>query len=358
MADLETMDEINLLSWQRDLGTFAYHATDVGFNASHVLHRCQVRLKPQHLTASTIKLQLNVRHRCTVWVNGVNMSGHETFHELSAEPGSLAACIESMRNAGAARGPDRWGGTATYDVTKAINISAADDEDGALNEVVVVIESYGLGTQADGANDARAPRGLLAAYWHGFNLIGEDHDDSEIHDHSHDKRTEQLKIRWEICGVDVTQLQQPYASSGFPDETSQTGWQPTVEHPFAPQRWSTRLNVDVNAGVQWWRWQMDPANMYKDEPVYLAISGKVVAYVWVNGLLLAKHRASSKPSSVLLRGGLGSSSQKASAAPDEVVVMMYGWADDADTSATCGGSSTVAVELSLNDSRGLSALAP
>ncbi|KAJ2811138.1 hypothetical protein GGI24_006886, partial [Coemansia furcata] len=194
MADLETMDEINLMSWQRDLGTFAYQATDIGFNGSHVLHRCQVRLKPQHLTASTIKLQLNVRHRCTVWVNGVNMSGHETFHELSAKPGSLTACIESMRNAGAARGPDRWGGTATYDVTKAINISAADDEEGALNEVIVIIESYGLGTQADGANDACAPRGLLAAYWHGFNLIGEDHDDSEIHDHSHDKRTEQLKI--------------------------------------------------------------------------------------------------------------------------------------------------------------------
>ncbi|KAJ2684259.1 hypothetical protein IWW39_005024 [Coemansia spiralis] len=267
MADLETMDEINLMSWQRDLGTFAYQATDIGFNASHVLHRCQVRLKPQHLTASTIKLQLNVRHRCTVWVNGINMSGHETFHEPSAEPGSLTACIESMRNAGAARGPDRWGGTATYDVTKAINISAADDEDGALNEVIVVIESYGLGTQADGANDARAPRGLLAAYWHGFNLIGEDHDDSEIHDHSHDKRTEQLKIRWEICGVDVTQLQQPYGSSGFPDEGTQAGWQPTVEHPFAPQGWSTRLNVDVNVGVQWWRWKMEPANERRDEPV-------------------------------------------------------------------------------------------
>ncbi|KAJ2701736.1 hypothetical protein H4218_001227 [Coemansia sp. IMI 209128] len=355
MADLETMDEINLMSWQRDLGTFAYQATDIGFNASHVLHRCQVRLKPQHLTASTIKLQLNVRHRCTVWVNGINMSGHETFHEPSAEPGSLAACIESMRNAGAACGPDRWGGTATYDVTKAINISAADDEDGALNEVIVVIESYGLGTQADGANDARAPRGLLAAYWHGFNLIGEDHDDSEIHDHSHDKRTEQLKIRWEICGVDVTQLQQPYGSSGFPDEGTQAGWQPTVEHPFAPQGWSTRLNIDVNVGVQWWHWKMEPANEHRDEPVYLTVSGKVVAYVWVNGLLLAKHRASTKPSSVLLRGGLYNGAQQAPVAADEVVVMLYGWADDADTSAA-GGSSAVVAELSINDSRGLLAL--
>ncbi|KAJ1671836.1 hypothetical protein GGF38_000504 [Coemansia sp. RSA 25] len=351
MADLETMDQINLMSWQRDLGTFAYQATDVGLNASHVLHRCQVRLKPQHLTASTIKLQLNVRHRCTVWVNGVNMSGHETFHEQSAEPGSLAACIESMRNAGAASGPDRWGGTATYDVTKAVNISAADDEDGALNEVIVIIESYGLGTQADGANDARAPRGLLAAYWHGFNLIGEDHDDSEIHDHSHDKRTEQLKIKWEICGVDVTQLQQPYGSSGFPDEATQAGWQATVEHPFAALGWSTRLNVNVNAGVQWWRWRLAPANANKDEPVYLVISGKVVAYVWVNGLLLSKHRASTSSSSVLLRGGLGGSGRSASSVADDVVVMMYGWADDADIS-----NSTVAVELSLSDSRELEAL--
>ncbi|KAJ2746957.1 hypothetical protein GGI20_000944 [Coemansia sp. BCRC 34301] len=347
MADLETMDEINLMSWQRDLGTFAYQATDVGFNASHVLHRCQVRLKPQHIMASAIKLQLNVRHRCTVWVNGVNMSGHETFHEQSAESGSLAACIESMRNAGSASGPDRWRGTATYDVTKAINVSAADDEDGALNEVIVVIESYGLGTQSDGANDARSPRGLLAAYWHGFNLIGEDHDDSEIHDHSHDKRTEQLKIRWEICGVDVTLLPQPYGSSGFPDEAAQAGWQATVEHPFAAVGWSTRLNVDVNAGVQWWRWKLAPANASKDEPVYLAVSGKVVAYVWVNGILLSKHRASTDPSSILLRGGLGGSGQQALSA-DDVTVMMYGWADDADS-----GNSRIAVELSLSNSHGL-----
>ncbi|KAJ2878623.1 hypothetical protein IWW38_006280 [Coemansia aciculifera] len=223
-----------------------------------------------------------------------------------------------------------------------MKISAAEDEDGALNEVIVVIESYGLGTQANGANDARAPRGLLAAYWHGFNLIGEDHDDSEIHDHSHDKRTEQLKIRWEICGVDVTQLQQPYGSSGFPDEATQAGWQATVEHPFAALGWSTRLNVDVNAGVQWWRWQLAPANVNKDEPVYLTVSGKIVAYVWVNGTLLSKHRASTSSSSVLLRGGFGGSGQRA--LPDDVVVMMYGWADDTDT-----GKSTIAVELSLSD---------
>ncbi|KAJ2482773.1 hypothetical protein EV174_003119, partial [Coemansia sp. RSA 2320] len=353
MADLETMDEINLMSWQRDLGMFAYQATDVGFNASHVLYRCQVRLKPQHLTATSVKLQLNARHRCTVWVNGVNMSGHETFHELNAELGTLSAWMEARRSPGSASGPDKWQGTATYDVTKAINISAADDEDGALNEVIVVVESYGLGTQSEGANDARTPRGLLAAYWHGFSLIGEDHDDSEIHDHSHDKRTEQLKIKWEVCGVDVTQLQQPYSSSGFPDEAAQSGWQATVEHPFASAGWSTRLNLDVNAGVQWWRWRLAPVDAFRDEPVYLNVSGKVVAYVWVNGHLLAKHRSSAKPSSFLLRGGLGSSGGLQAFAPaDEVVVMLYGWADDADAASAVGvssngGSPAIAVELSL-----------
>ncbi|KAJ2696882.1 hypothetical protein H4R19_005701, partial [Coemansia spiralis] len=120
LADLETMDQVNIMAWQRDLGTFAYQATDIGYNGSHVLYRCQLRLKPRHVTAHAIKLQLNARHRCTVWVNGINMSGHQTLHRRVAAPGTIAACIESLRAPGASAGADRWGGTVTYDVTRAM----------------------------------------------------------------------------------------------------------------------------------------------------------------------------------------------------------------------------------------------
>ncbi|KAJ2792314.1 hypothetical protein H4R20_006760, partial [Coemansia guatemalensis] len=170
MADLETMDDINVMSWQRDLGTFAYQASDVGFNASHVLYKCQVLLKPHHITSRKIHLQLNVRHRCTVWVNGINMSGHQTFHQRQSAPCSIAATIESLRTPGASAGGDRWGGTATYDVTDAIRLSGAEDKDGALNEVIVLVESFGVGAQAFGDNDAHTPRGLISAYWHGFDF--------------------------------------------------------------------------------------------------------------------------------------------------------------------------------------------
>ncbi|KAJ1941668.1 hypothetical protein FBU59_003438, partial [Linderina macrospora] len=162
MADLETMDEINVMSWQRDLGTFAYQATDIGRNASHTLYRCQVRLKPQHIKAPKIELQLNARHRCTVWVNGHSMSGHETAHAPHA-PTQFKRWTEALRTPGTLCGPDRWGGTVTYDVTKAMRISGAEDEEGALNEVFVIVESFGVGTQSDGYNDAHAPRGLIAA---------------------------------------------------------------------------------------------------------------------------------------------------------------------------------------------------
>ncbi|KAJ1964809.1 hypothetical protein GGI12_001177 [Dipsacomyces acuminosporus] len=365
MADLETMDEINVMSWQRDLGTFAYLATDIGRNGGHVLYRCQEALKPQHINSSKILLQLNARHRCTIWVNGINMSGHETVRVPAAAPGAIAAWIDSLRHPGSTRGPDRWGGTVTYDVTKNMKVSSADAEEGAMNEVVIVVESYGLGTQANGANDARTPRGIIAAYWHGFNLIGEDHDDSEIHDHSHDRRTEQLRAKWEVCGVDVMQLAQPFNSSGFPDEAAEEGWLTTVERPFAQDAWSTRLDFQVNKGVQWWRWQIPrPSDKHAEEPVYLNISGRVVAYVWVNGVLLAKHHSSLAESSVLLRGGLGGQllglqRQQNMSTADTVVVMLYGWADHADSSAKHAEGSTngpaIAVELSVTNRPRISA---
>ncbi|KAJ2556418.1 hypothetical protein EV175_002021 [Coemansia sp. RSA 1933] len=348
LSDLETMDQINIMSWQRDLGTFAYQATDIGFNASHVLYRCQVRLKPHHIKSPRIILQLNVRHRCTVWINGTNMSGHETFHASDRNASIVSGIIGALRNPGSSSGPDRWGGTVTYDVTKSILLSEADAEEGVLNEVVVLVESFGVGTQSNGFNDAHTPRGLIAAYWHGYNLIGEDHDDSEIHDHANDSRTEQLKTRWEICGIDSTLLPQPFNSSGIPDESEQSGWLSAVEKPLVQKGWSTAVDVDVDSGVQWLRWQisdLENAKQRRDEPLYLYITGRAIVYVWVNGLLLGKHRASVDESEVLLRGGSLAKSRfslLSQSAADEVMVMMYGWADDADTLKR-----SISVELSV-----------
>ncbi|KAJ2672130.1 hypothetical protein IWW42_003035 [Coemansia sp. RSA 1085] len=341
MADLETMDEINIMSWQRDLGTFAYQAADLGFNASHVLYRCQVRLKPKHVTSRRILLQLNVRHRCTLWVNGTNMSGHQTFHVQHSRPGTVSSLVESMRNPGASAGADRWGGTFTFDVTNAMRLSSAEDEEGALNEVHIVVESFGAGTQANGNNDARTPRGLISAYWHGFNFVGEDHDDSEIHDHEHDKRTDQMRAKWEICGVDVTKMFNPYNSSGFPDETAQAGWTAAVEHPLVLPEWSTRVQLNVDAGVQWLRWQL-PATKNDCQPVHLRIRGKAVVYVWVNGILLSKHRPSDSDSLVLLCGGC----RGHAGSQDSVKLMMYGWMKDLDTN-----KNSIPIELSLVSSR-------
>ncbi|KAJ1735639.1 hypothetical protein LPJ61_000434 [Coemansia biformis] len=345
MADLETMDQINVMSWQRDLGTFAYQASDIGYNGSHVLYRCQLRLRPQHVTSRKIELQLNVRHRCTVWVNGVNMSGHQTLHERAATPGSIAACIEALKNPGAAAGSDRWGGTATYDVTRAMQLSSADADEGALNEVHVLVESCGVGAQADGDNDARTPRGLISAYWHGFNFVGEDHDDTEIHDHEHDRRTQQMRAKWEICGVNVDALSDPYNTSGLPDEAAQAGWTAAVEHPLLGPGWSTRLELSADAGVQWWRWRLPACGGRADSPVHLRIAGEATAHVWVNGALVGKHSPGGGASRVLLRGGLAG--QEASAAGDEVKIMLHGWADDSAASAGASGRAIIPVELSL-----------
>ncbi|KAJ2774011.1 hypothetical protein IWQ57_001021 [Coemansia nantahalensis] len=349
LADLETMDQVNVMAWQRDLGTFAYQATDVGYNGSHVLYRCQVRLKPRHITARAIQLQLSVRHRCTVWVNGVNVSGHQTLHRREAAPGTLAACIESLRNPGASAGADRWGCTATYDVTRAMQLSSPDAEEGMLNEVLVLVESRGVGAQANGDNDARTPRGLISAYWHGFSFIGEDHDDSEIHDHDHDSRTEQMRARWEVCGVSVDTLPDPYNSSGLPDEMTQAGWVAALEQPLLGPEWSTRLELRVDAGVQWWRWRLPGHDGHRGGPEHLRISGEATVYVWVNGVLVGKHWPRTGASHVLLRGGLGG--QRASPAGDEVKVMLHGWAEDAVAGSDGSAGTAIPVELALTSAR-------
>ncbi|KAJ2227757.1 hypothetical protein IWW45_006890, partial [Coemansia sp. RSA 485] len=84
-----------------------------------------------------------------------------------------------------------------------------------------------------------------------------------------------------------------------------------------------------------------------DEPVYLRICGKVTAYVWLNGILLAKHRAEDDTESlVLLRGGVfGSAGLQADKTEDRVVVMMYGWAEH--VGITHSGSNAIPVDLSL-----------
>ncbi|KAJ2433561.1 hypothetical protein IWW46_006346, partial [Coemansia sp. RSA 2440] len=258
----------------------------------------------------------------------------------AGKTGLISGYIESLRNPGASAGADRWGGTATFDVTGAMRLSNAEDEEGALNEVIIIVESFGVGTQADGDNDARTPRGLISAYWHGFNFVGEDHDDSEIHDHDHDKRTEQMRAKWEICGVDVTKLSNPFNSSGFPDEATQAGWVAAVEHPLAHPQWSTRTQLNVDAGVQWLRWRLPAApDGFASEPVFLRIIGRATVYVWANGVLLSKHHPSNTESLVLLRGG----ARGLQAVDSQVKVMMYGWAEDSSD------STAIPVELSLVD---------
>ncbi|KAJ2750118.1 hypothetical protein H4S06_004454 [Coemansia sp. BCRC 34490] len=132
-----------------------------------------------------------------------------------------------------------------------------------------------------------------------------------------------------------------------------------VEKPLVKNEWSTRINVDVDAGVQWLRWQisdLDAGRPLRDEPIYLHIVGRAAVFTWLNGILLGKHRASAGESFVLLRGGSlakGRLSPPQISASDEVMLMVYGWADDVDISTTSEATSAVAsqrmitVELSL-----------
>ncbi|KAJ1919967.1 hypothetical protein H4219_001628 [Mycoemilia scoparia] len=293
-TDLESMDDINTLPSSRDLGQFAFLAQDLTFSCCHTVYRGTVHLNYRHLTDKKIRLELNGRHRCTLFVNGKNMSGHTTLSDKLGQAGSY-------------RGPDFRNDTRSYDVTPFMYVGQGNES--IRNEVIVLVESFGLGSQARLMNDARTPRGLINAYWHGFNLAtGHHHDDSEIHDESNDPRTNELKAPWEMVGVSTTSLSNPYSTSGLPDECETKGWK-VVEDADSGKDLLTkfvnlsqskgpdnrlvnkiRLNVNPDFGVQWIRMDVNSSiQVDLDHPLLFSIKGNVTLYVWVDGHLIGRH---------------------------------------------------------------------
>ncbi|KAJ1674788.1 hypothetical protein EV182_002560, partial [Spiromyces aspiralis] len=187
-TDIESMDDIHAMPYSRDLGSFAFLAQDLTFSSGHTVYRGIVHLNHRHITDDRIYLQLNGRHRCTVFFNGHNISGHTTFSADLLKPGAY-------------RGPDFRLDVHTYDITDHAFIG--QDDESLRNEVIVLVESFGLGSQARLLNDARTPRGLITAHWHGFNLaIGHRQDDSEVDlsNEDQDPRTTELKAPWDMVG--------------------------------------------------------------------------------------------------------------------------------------------------------------
>ncbi|KAJ3326710.1 hypothetical protein HDU76_012715 [Blyttiomyces sp. JEL0837] len=145
-------------------------------------HWQSLELKP--LTVSNL-----VVNRCTVYVNGTVLGGHTTYSLQLFKPG-------------AKNGPDPYPDWTSFTIPKDLLIKDAD------NEIILLIESFGLSRQAFALNDVRNPRGLI-----GVKLVSST-------PRCLSRRVTKVEFKLQVAGVDVTTIQQPYGISGLPDESS------------------------------------------------------------------------------------------------------------------------------------------
>jgi hypothetical protein len=225
-------------------GAVSFDAIDYQYTSGHILYR-NTFTTPASQTKVT--LSLNIRHRATVILNGQVIGGHTTYSR-------------QLFNAGAKIGPDPWFfGTQKYDLTPHLS--------NASNQLVILVDSFGLSRQAFIMNDVRNPKGIT-----GVSISGLD--------------SKHFKDTWEITGVDVRKLDIPYTSTGFPDEEATEGWAPTDIQQ------ANQYTVPIpTQGVQWFKCQFDDQHKKSDQrvPLRLHFDGEWTAMAFLNDVFIARY---------------------------------------------------------------------
>lgn len=231
-------------------GSLTFDTIDYQYLSGHVLYR--QKFKTPSKEHPHVTLSLNSRNRATVLVNGQVIGGHTTYSRQLFMPGAKI-------------GPDPYFlGTHTYDLSQ--YLSRTDSLD---NEITIIVESFGLCRQAFIMNDVRNPRGIISAKLKGL-----------------DQTTE----GWEIAGVDVRDLSNPYSSTGFPDEHVESGWTPFTRVEKQDDT-SVGVPITVSQGAQWFRFRFDDQlkkSKLHNVPLRLHMDGEWTAMVILNDVLIAR----------------------------------------------------------------------
>jgi hypothetical protein len=144
---------------------------DYCYTSGHSIYKLEFNATTVPL--KDLKLDLNMRHRCAVYVNGESIGSHMTY--------SL-----SMLRPGAKNGPDFGFGKHTYNVP---TLLVKQGE----NEIICVVENLGLNRCPGPLNDTRVPRGIIDAKMVGY------------------------EFKWFISGVDVRKLDNVFNHTGIAD---------------------------------------------------------------------------------------------------------------------------------------------
>lgn len=247
-VEFENMPWEDLKSLKNN-GSLTFDAIDYHYLSGHVLYR-KVFKTPDRENPK-VTLSLNARHRATVIINGIIIGGHTTYSRQLFMPGAKI-------------GPDPWFlDSHKYDLTPYLSHSEQLE-----NQLVILVESFGLNRQAFIMNDIRNPRGITNAKLNGVKEQGS----------------------WEIAGVDVRKLSNPFSSTGFPDEKESTGWKKLDDEK---KENVYEIPITVSQGVQWFRFRFD--NILKKSvssynvPLRLHMDGEWTAMVLINDVLIVRY---------------------------------------------------------------------
>ncbi|KAI9360848.1 glycoside hydrolase superfamily [Zopfochytrium polystomum] len=234
---------------------------DLQYTSGHVFYRIQFPT-PTRSGAEPHFIELDVRHRCRVYLNGKYLGGHTTFSQN-----------DDGWTAGAKTGPDPYADFKKY-VLPASALRAS-----ASNDLVVVVESWGFARMAFWRNDSRNPRGILRARF--------------------SSRALAAAASWAVAGVDVRTLANVFESTGFPDEpfraacaaASADGW--AANSAAAPAKAAAALCATLTAdGARptWHRAALTlPAAGALRVPLCLRLRGGADAHVVVAGVYVARY---------------------------------------------------------------------
>ncbi|KAG0242577.1 hypothetical protein BGW41_003935 [Actinomortierella wolfii] len=282
---------------------------DFKFTSGHIIYRgrFQTVVDPKK-PIRAVQLKINMRHRVTVYVNGVAIGSHMVYSRQLLTPGAKVGHDPSIFGLGSHifTIPD-YVLASKAKTTTTTKVPAQVE-----HEIILIIDSLGLSRAPFVVDDIRNPRGLLAAEVTGPAIV---------------KGSEY----WHVAGVDVTTLENPYGSTGFPDEHSPHGWVPQTCGPF----------LNPRQGVTWWRTRFEsppgmpppsgpesPEMLRLRAPLCLHIEGEFSAMILLNGVLIGRYFGSDSPQhDFYLMDGLihrceGGNDQ--SRAENELQLLIYG----------------------------------
>ncbi len=216
---------------------------DHHFTCGHVLYKCEFELPEGSESNNNLRLKINTRHKAAFWLNDKFVGGHDTYS------------IKFLA-AGAKNGPDpTFLGAKKYDLSNLIK--------SGKNVLFAITENLGHSRIPFVICDIRNPRGILSA-----------------------KFSKKFTAKWFIAGIDVTELEQAYNTSGLPEEKlllykgESSLWNEIQSPP----------SVTPEDKIVWYKTLFKWDSLGNQRiPLRIHLEGKHNVHIFVNGTYIGKY---------------------------------------------------------------------